>query len=128
MLTFVRSIQLYHNKSRAKISDFGTAKLLEDGSKVFTVLGTPSFMAPEILAEEPYSVKADVYSFGVVLFVMMTNKNLPILDEADRVVKVKNMVSEREIAQLIVGCCYKDPSKRLTIREIIDKLKQLRNK
>ena len=59
---------------------------------------------------------------------MMTNKNLPILDEADRVVKVKNMVSEREIAQLIVGCCYKDPSKRLTIREIIDKLKQLRNK
>jgi tRNA A-37 threonylcarbamoyl transferase component Bud32 len=122
------NILLYHNKSRAKISDFGTAKLLEDGSKVFTVLGTPSFMAPEILAEEPYTVKADVYSFGVVLFVMMTNKNLPILDEADRVAKIKNMVSDREIAQLIVGCCYKDPSKRFTIREIIDKLKQLRNK
>lgn len=30
--------------------------------KWFEVLGTPLFMAPEILAEKPYSINADVYS------------------------------------------------------------------
>jgi serine/threonine protein kinase len=36
--------------------------------------GTPEWMAPEILRNEPSDEKADVYSFGVVLYELVTNQ------------------------------------------------------
>ncbi|EGD74290.1 TKL protein kinase [Salpingoeca rosetta] len=35
-------------------------------------VGTPLYQAPEVISEEPYSVKADVYSFGLVLWEIYT--------------------------------------------------------
>ncbi len=43
----------------AKIADFGTAKETENSLK--TMIGSPMFMAPEILRSETYSLSADVY-------------------------------------------------------------------
>lgn len=54
----------------AKVIDFGMAKP-ERGSEltaVGTVLGTPAYMAPEVLAGEPASKSADVWSMGVMLY------------------------------------------------------------
>ncbi len=36
-----------------------------------TMLGSPIYMAPEILKEEIYTLKADIWSLGVVLFEML---------------------------------------------------------
>ncbi|KAE8706879.1 G-type lectin S-receptor-like serine/threonine-protein kinase RLK1-like [Hibiscus syriacus] len=54
---------------RAKISDFGLAKLLMgDHTRTFTVVrGTRGYIAPEWNGNTPISVKADIYSFGIVL-------------------------------------------------------------
>jgi serine/threonine protein kinase/CheY-like chemotaxis protein len=66
-----------------KVLDFGIAKLRE-GSKGTTLtldgslLGTPSFMAPERFREGPYDGKSDVYSLGVTLYQMLT-ANLPFI-------------------------------------------------
>jgi CheY-like chemotaxis protein len=66
-----------------KVLDFGIAKLRE-GSKGTTLtldgslLGTPSFMAPERFREGPYDGKSDVYSLGVTLYQMLT-ANLPFV-------------------------------------------------
>ncbi len=54
--------QLYSNGKRAKISDFGTARLLNTSSVASSVVGTFGYMAPELIQEEPYNEKADIYS------------------------------------------------------------------
>ncbi|XP_031504420.2 putative cysteine-rich receptor-like protein kinase 20 [Nymphaea colorata] len=56
-----------------KISDFGTAKIVETDqtqTKTLEILGTRGYMAPEYLLEGRVSVKIDVYSFGVLLLEM----------------------------------------------------------
>jgi NIMA (never in mitosis gene a)-related kinase len=69
-----------------QIGDFGVAKVLQHTTqKAGTAIGTVSYMAPEILEEEPYSYSSDVWSLGVLLYEMCAlklpfeAKNLPAL-------------------------------------------------
>ena len=59
-----------------QMGDFGFAKILEgaDRSGVLnTRLGTPGYMAPEILDRRGYSgEKTDIFALGVILFSMVT--------------------------------------------------------
>ncbi|KAK4427286.1 LysM domain receptor-like kinase [Sesamum alatum] len=63
---------------RAKISDFGLAKLVmatNDGEESVTrVVGTYGYLAPEYLRDGLATSKSDVYAFGVVLFEMVSGK------------------------------------------------------
>lgn len=62
---------LYDNESKLlKITDFGTAIELPPGKKLTNVIGTPYYIAPEILAGE-YTEKCDVWSCGVILYIML---------------------------------------------------------
>ena len=61
-----------------KIGDFGiTASLMEQGKKRarFTVIGTPCYMAPEILEEKGYTEKADIWSLGITAIELATGVN-----------------------------------------------------
>ncbi|KAG6660756.1 G-type lectin S-receptor-like serine/threonine-protein kinase LECRK3 [Carya illinoinensis] len=60
---------LMDDYGRAKISDFGLAKLLKpDQTRTFTgIRGTRGYVAPEWHRKLPITVKADVYSYGIVL-------------------------------------------------------------
>lgn len=63
---------------RAKISDFGLAKLVgktNDGEASATrVVGTFGYLAPEYMRDGLATRKSDVYAFGVVLFEMISGK------------------------------------------------------
>jgi len=37
-------------------------------NKIFSRCGTPGYIAPEILNDEPYDCKVDVFSAGVILY------------------------------------------------------------
>ena len=50
----------------AKISDFGTSRAFNAGTDM-TVVGTPLFMAGEVMRAEDYDETVDVYSFGMIL-------------------------------------------------------------
>lgn len=52
-----------------KLCDFGFARSMSNKTEVLTSLkGTPLYMAPEVVQEQPYTHTADLWSLGVVLF------------------------------------------------------------
>lgn len=53
-----------------KLIDFGTCNYLEEGNFLKQVVGTPYFVAPEVL-DEHYDHKCDVWSMGVTLFILL---------------------------------------------------------
>jgi eukaryotic-like serine/threonine-protein kinase len=64
---------LLSNSGRVKVGDFGVAGLAEgsSGAGSQTIVGTPSYMAPEQSRGRPVSPATDVYSAGVVLYEML---------------------------------------------------------
>ncbi|XP_051158619.1 serine/threonine-protein kinase GA29083 isoform X1 [Leptopilina boulardi] len=52
-----------------KLADFGLAQVVVE--PLFTVCGTPTYVAPEILAEMGYGLKIDVWAAGVILYILL---------------------------------------------------------
>src|ERR1700716_1369675 len=64
---------LITQEGRAKIADFGIAKLnLAHFTLPGRLLGTPAYMAPEQLVGEAVDGRSDLFSLGVILYVMVT--------------------------------------------------------
>ena len=64
---------LLTDEFKVKIADFGFAIKIKDNEKLKTILGTPTYQAPEILLKKPYDgIKVDIFSLGVILFILVT--------------------------------------------------------
>jgi len=60
---------LLHN-SKIKVADFGFCKLLKKLTTK-TIVGSPIYMAPEILSGKPYNSKADIWSIGIIFYELL---------------------------------------------------------
>jgi serine/threonine protein kinase len=60
-----------HSDANIKIADFGFAKHLDATGKLHTILGTPSYIAPEILRRHPYGTGVDVWSMGIIAYILL---------------------------------------------------------
>jgi len=54
-----------------KITDFGLAKLRDEDKTMSTACGTPGYVAPEVLKNEPYGPAVDMWSVGVILYILL---------------------------------------------------------
>ena len=72
-ISFIYSVLIGEDNS-LKISDFGTCRSLDTHTTRITVIGSCSWMAPELIRNEPCNEKVDVWSFGVLLWELLTRQ------------------------------------------------------
>ncbi|CAD7950564.1 unnamed protein product [Amoebophrya sp. A120] len=87
---------LLDNSGYIKLIDFGCAKKLGDAGKAFTLVGTPHYMAPEVILGRGYNQNADVWSMGVCLYEFVCGP-LPFGNDAgdDQLVVFKEILTGR---------------------------------
>ncbi|KAF2287661.1 hypothetical protein GH714_002173 [Hevea brasiliensis] len=67
---------LFDSRNRVKLADFGSADWLGEERTMSGVVGTPYYVAPEVVMGREYNEKSDVWSAGVVLSVSAAAKDL----------------------------------------------------
>lgn len=117
---------------RLKICDFGYSKSGLLHSQPKSTVGTPAYIAPEVLSRKEYDGKvADVWSCGVTLYVMLVG-SYPFEDPDDprnfrktigRIMAVQYIIPDyvrvsAECRDLLSKIFVADPSKRIRIPEI----------
>ncbi|KAG1361824.1 phosphoenolpyruvate carboxylase kinase 2-like [Cocos nucifera] len=63
---------LFDGGGGLKLADFGSAECFGDGRPMRGLVGTPYYVAPEVVAGRDYDEKVDVWSAGVVLYIMLS--------------------------------------------------------
>ncbi|KAG5608860.1 hypothetical protein H5410_020141 [Solanum commersonii] len=65
---------LFDSENRLKLADFGSAEWFAgcEGRMMSGVVGTPYYVAPEVLMGKEYNEKVDVWSAGVILYIMLS--------------------------------------------------------
>ncbi|THU50327.1 hypothetical protein C4D60_Mb06t19040 [Musa balbisiana] len=117
---------------RLKICDFGYSKSSLLHSRPKSTVGTPAYIAPEVLSPREYDGKqADVWSCGVTLYVMLVGA-YPFEDQNDpknirktirRIMSVQYKIPDyvhisQDCRQLISRIFDANPMRRIKIREI----------
>ena len=118
-----------NNEGEIKLIDFGLSRKYNEQEKMQTVLGTPYYVAPEVL-QGSYDEKCDIWSVGAFMYIMLTgeppfngkNNNIifkRILNEEVQypIEKFKNV--SKEAIDLLKLCLVKDPIVRLNGEEAL---------
>ena len=116
-----------------KLSDFGTTRDVNSFARDImrtNGVGTPLFMAPEILAGQPYDRPVDVFSFSLIIYTAFAGE-LPFEREkiaatpwgfVEAVLGGARPAVPRtcppDVARLMVYCWDRDPAKRPTFEDI----------
>ncbi|XP_070208849.1 serine/threonine-protein kinase 3-like isoform X2 [Littorina saxatilis] len=122
---------LLNNEGHAKLADFGVAGQLTDTmAKRNTVIGTPYWMAPEVIQEIGYDCVADIWSLGITALEMAEGKP-PYGDihpmRAIFMIPTKPPPSFRqpdkwstEFIDFVSKCLIKNPENRATAVELLE--------
>ncbi|KYN04113.1 PREDICTED: serine/threonine-protein kinase par-1-like [Cyphomyrmex costatus] len=113
-----------------KLCDFEISRVILEGTEVREILGTPDYVAPEILHYEPITLAADMWSLGVTTYVLLTgfspfggetdqetfqNISLGEVDFPEELFEDVSVQAKDFVAKLLVL----DPSARMTAKQCL---------
>ena len=113
---------LFHN-GVLKVADFGFARILKKPTEMMeTMVGSPLYMAPEILQGKAYDKKSDIWSLGVILYQLIFGRvpfeenSLPALIKRTGNFEKNELFRDKKpsrIVDLLGKMLEKDPIKRI---------------
>lgn len=117
-----------------KVADFGLTRFISE-KKQMTQVGTPMWMAPEIIMGRKYTEKADVYAFGIILWEILTRLE-PYEDKEPMqiVVEVVNdnlrpslppPFCDASLVPLMKDCWHENPEHRPGFEKILERLLEI---
>ncbi|XP_052869727.1 phosphorylase b kinase gamma catalytic chain, liver/testis isoform isoform X2 [Anopheles cruzii] len=127
---------LLDDSLNVKITDFGFARVLKNGEKLYDLCGTPGYLAPETLKcnmfedAAGYSQEVDIWACGVIMFTLLVG--CPPFWHRKQMVMLRNIMEGKysftspewaDISEdpkdLIRRCLVVDPAKRITVTEAL---------
>ena len=118
-----QNILLDENKN-VKITDFGIADILdEDITRTQSLMGTPQYIAPEILNRESLTSQSDIYSIGIMMYEMAMT-TVPFSGEKVAYIMIRQMsqplpsitAQRKDIPQSLENIIIKASAKKLENR------------
>jgi calcium-dependent protein kinase len=112
-----------HQGSPIKLTDFGLSKLDQGYMNMTSTVGTPSYVAPEVISKK-YDSLCDIWSIGIMTYQLLTGR-LPfkgknntaifdaILNEEPEYAEKAWVIVSPEARDLVKRILVKDPSHRL---------------
>ncbi|CDW87583.1 serine threonine protein kinase [Stylonychia lemnae] len=114
-----------------RLADFGLAKQLQPNEFIYHKCGTPTYIAPEILRDKGYSVKADIFSLGSVMFNLVSGQylfphnqqyNLLLANKECDIRHVPSQIKQisAEGQDLLMKLIEPNPAKRLDAKQALN--------
>lgn len=122
---------LVDGSRRVKLGDFGIARIAADPSLTQTgmVIGSPSYLAPEVAAGQRGDEAADVWSLGATAFYVLSGRTPyeigdHVLGGLYRIVNEEppRLADAGWMSPLLEGTMTKDPSRRWSMQQVRDYL------
>jgi serine/threonine-protein kinase len=128
-------------KGHVKVLDFGFAKVFDsqsgqDLTHAQTLVGTPAYMAPELIHKKQIGPQSDIYAMGLILAEMLHGKKIVAIDSvydtilfqaSDKPIELPESVTSSPLHKVIRRAIEKDTAKRYkSVTEMIDDLRAAR--
>ncbi|EFA78271.1 putative protein serine/threonine kinase [Heterostelium album PN500] len=126
---------LIGNEGQIEVADFGVTAILEKNNYNYrkTVVGTPCWMAPEIITEKGYNQSVDIWSFGITAIELIRGKppncelppnkvfmSLLFNSPPSLQAEVDKGIISQYYKDMVDRCLQKDPAKRPSAAKLLD--------